>query len=745
MGKKKTQKKDGPAKQPTSLSSSSVAALRQNTAAYSWFIHSRFDTPRADYFAAVTQVLDTHKISVFDCRTSALVVSLSPPSKETKFTCVAWGRDWSGSTEEEGAEVDGGEKEKKKKRRRSGAVAASSTHSGSRIIVAGTASGEILVYSLAHGTLQMTLQTGMLSSVNDFAFAPSGGDSAPVGYSVSGSGDVLKWNMATGTIAGRFKGDEHSLSKIAVDEITGRLVVAGYQVRLYDPSLAFAAKSAAGGSGSVSRAGLLKEFSGHASRVIGLEFARGGTLCLSAALEDRFVSVWDCDKGDLVGNVSALTAENPAQMISASSADHILALSETGRVELWASVMAPTSTSTSGSSKKPRGGSIPTLPSESSIAISVLEGGDSDKPAKGASILAAVFSEDKVVIAYGSNVKPTFERVSYLDANGNLTKSVSLTRGEVAHGLLVDNASLAAKTLGATARSYKELERSTVLGDTDSIPMQASGMGLEEDDSKTLVEPTLEERLNLLNIQSTSQNPAREGTGVRALRKPTATSLHSMLSQAVHSADRQLLETTLTVNDSRIILSTVRRLQPSLVVPLLDMLVGRLQAKPNRAAALIEWVRAIIVAHAAFLMTDPALVRHLGALYQTLDSRVGTFQKLVKLSGRLDLVMSQIALRSSQVEGGSAEDEEEEQAEAVYDEEDEDAEDGDELDEEEEEGEGDEAGVAPWDEEEEEEDVRSESEEEEEDDDDEEEEEDEGEGEEDEDEEDEDAEMMDEE
>ncbi|KAJ3106543.1 WD repeat-containing protein 43 [Phlyctochytrium planicorne] len=752
MGKKGgapgSAKKDGPVKQPSSLSAGSIATLRQNALSYARFIHSAFDTPRADYFAAVTQVLDTHKISVWDCRNSSLVVSLSPPSKDTKFTCLAWGRDWGSSPGAEDVEEEG-KKDKKKKRRRSGAPADTSSHSGSRVLVAGTGSGEILVYSLAHGSLQATLQTGILSAVKDFAFAPSKDAASAVGYSASASGDVLKWNLSSGTIAGRFKGDENSLSKLAVDAVTGRLAVAGHQIRIYDPVIAFSGKASSGFSAvtgqytTLNRAGLLKEYTGHATEILGLTFAKGGSICLSSATEDRFISVWDGEKNES-SNISALTTENPCNEIAVSSADHVLALSEGGEVELWNTINLPQPQS--GAAKKAKANpGLQTFRAESSIAVSLLAVGSRDESAtKPTPILAAVFSDDKIVIAYGSTVKPTFERVGYLALDGTVIKSVTLTRGDIGSGLLVSGEALASKSLSSTARAYRELEGATILGASDSVTLHASGTGAEDDDSKTLVEPTLEERLNSLNIQPIAPNVGKssKGEGVKPLRKPTATSLHSMLAQAVHSNDKQLLETTLTVSDPRIILATVRRLQPSLVVPLLDMLVGRLQAKPNRAAALIDWVRSIVVAHAAFLMTDPALVKHLGALYQALDSRVSTFEKLIKLSGRLDLVMSQIALRASANEA-DVEEEDPNEAEAFYDEEAEDEED-DQEDFEDEEGDGNEDGeegeededgdLKAWDEEEEEEDVGS----------DEEEDEDEDDGEEDDDEEEGDAEMMDE-
>ncbi|KAJ3118793.1 WD repeat-containing protein 43 [Phlyctochytrium bullatum] len=704
MGKQQKKR----AKQPTALSASSVATLRQaanstalpSRVAGGGFLLSAFDLPKADYLAAVTQVLDTHRISVWDCRTGALVVTFSPPSKDTRITCLAWGR--SPATENGGLDDDDAVGKKKKRRRSGGATAAGTAQANQgRIVVAGTAAGEVLFYSLGHGSLQTTLQTNILAPVNDFSFAGAPGTPSSVAYSVSGSGDVLRWDLATGGITGRFKGDDRELSKLAVDAVTGRLAVAGHQIRLYDPEVAFSAKAGAApavpaaevgtvaiGSvtGSYSRVGLLKEFTGHATQIHALHFAKGGATCLSSAIQDRFISVWDSEKGEGVANVAVLAADNPPFIVASSTTDHFLALSETGEVELWGSIVPPNPPT--GSAKKSRGGI--SLAHESVISVvssttaSAPAGADSKIP-----VLAAAFSEDKIVIAYGSHVKPTFERVDHQDPNGALLKSIVLSRGELAQGLLVDQDALASKAKATTAQTYREQKRSAVVGSADMMPLQV--VPTEEDDTRTLVEPTLEERLNAMNLKPTgglTQPPtpfkaAVESSGPRRLKRPTAASLQSMLSQAVHTGDKQLLETTLAVTDPRIILATVRRLQPGLVIPLLDMLVSRLQAKPNRAAALIEWIRSIIVAHAAYLMTDRALVRHLAGLYQTLDARANTYQKLVKLSGRLDLIMSQIALRASRTVGDDeAEKDQPEEPEALYNEEDEDDEGDDYADEE---------------------------------------------------------------
>lgn len=76
-----------------------------------------------------------------------------------------------------------------------------------------------------------------------------------------------------------------------------------------------------------------------------------------------------------------------------------------------------------------------------------------------------------------------------------------------------------------------------------------------------------------------------------------------MLAQAVHSADTQLLEKCLLVRSSSVIVGSVRRLPPAHVVPLMDALLVRLQARPSRAEALVEWIRAVLICHSAHLVS----------------------------------------------------------------------------------------------------------------------------------------------
>jgi len=58
---------------------------------------------------------------------------------------------------------------------------------------------------------------------------------------------------------------------------------------------------------------------------------------------------------------------------------------------------------------------------------------------------------------------------------------------------------------------------------------------------------------------------------------------------------------------------------------------------------MVIWIRTILIEHTSYLMTLPDLVKSLSGLYLIVDSRLTVFKKLLKLSGRMDLLLSQIS------------------------------------------------------------------------------------------------------
>lgn len=143
--------------------------------------------------------------------------------------------------------------------------------------------------------------------------------------------------------------------------------------------------------------------------------------------------------------------------------------------------------------------------------------------------------------------------------------------------------------------------------------------------------------------------------------KADAPTLTRTLTQALHSNDTPLLESVLANSSRALIAGTVQRLQPQYALPLIMACVERINrgaragrgkgrgggASAQRAELMVRWIRAVLVAHTAHLMTVPDLVSRLSALHTTVVQRTNLQDRLLSLNGRLDLVLAQIEYRAS--------------------------------------------------------------------------------------------------
>lgn len=140
-------------------------------------------------------------------------------------------------------------------------------------------------------------------------------------------------------------------------------------------------------------------------------------------------------------------------------------------------------------------------------------------------------------------------------------------------------------------------------------------------------DPTIEETLKQINI----------GSG-KTSKATTQISLYQLLTQAISSSDSELFEKALSTSDSKHIASTIARLAAPQIMPLLDALTTRLVQKPSRGPQLIQWIRSVLLQHAAYLTSVPGLSKRLSQLHNILTQRQQTLQKLDKLNGRLEVL-----------------------------------------------------------------------------------------------------------
>lgn len=391
-------------------------------------------------------------------------------------------------------------------------------------------------------------------------------------------------------------------------------------------------------------------------------FTEDGRYFLSCAVGERQIAVWQCEGSKAeAGIVCSLSVEQPAValhccMISEGKESvRVAAVSESGVAYVWSSA------------------SMAELGTVKPTRITIGKGSKDNR----ACILAVrlVEGEEAVLVARGTSAKPQFEQVALQGHEGSTVDLGPSENGALLKAPVpVSNAAQAQQEVtvlgpdnaadAVIPHSQVEIAVSTKKSkkkrraDAEEDVVQRTGK-TEAEDLTTHVdgpgeamvmaddEQTMEERLIALDLIANTRDD-EIATLDKVVVPPRADSMQVLLSQALQAEDNVLLEQCLSVTDDRIISNTVRRLQPLEATKFLTLSVSKMEARPQRALGLVPWVRAVLLHHAAFIMSNPGMRPVLTSLYQIIDSRLSMFRPLLSLSGRLDLIMAKISANQPQ-------------------------------------------------------------------------------------------------
>ncbi|KAF2228210.1 Dip2/Utp12 family-domain-containing protein [Elsinoe ampelina] len=241
------------------------------------------------------------------------------------------------------------------------------------------------------------------------------------------------------------------------------------------------------------------------------------------------------------------------------------------------------------------------------------------------------------------------------------------------------------KTNGLDKHDDQEMEDVSDTADTQGkLPNNAhnelaltNGVGHEEGEPDAATEPSFGDMLQATHpevidvaasfnelVPSKAVVPADNS---KVLQAPSATSLGTVLTQALRTNDKDLLESCLQTKDLVSIKSTIQRLQSPLVATLMQKLAERLHKRPGRAGPLMVWVQWSLVTHGGYLASQPQVVRRLRSLRQVIRERANSLPSLITLKGKLDMLSAQVELRRSMKAQRAYQDEsDEDEADVVY-------------------------------------------------------------------------------
>ncbi|KAF4794053.1 WD repeat domain 43 [Turdus rufiventris] len=272
------------------------------------------------------------------------------------------------------------------------------------------------------------------------------------------------------------------------------------------------------------------------------------------------------------------------------------------------------------------------LTSNSTIQIAT-PGNDGDSTPKPVPILAAAFCKDKqsLLLVYGNTLQPIIEKVSL-----NTTESHICLVRDVQKVLSLKTDAALTKVKTPVVNSDTKVLVPGIPGHSTAVKTPASVKEKKKNKRKPgETEESIEERLGALDIDvSKVKTPG----GL-----PQTDSFAVLLVQGLESNDAEILNKVLNTRKENIVKNTVARMPIHAVIPLLHELTKRLQGNPYSASLMVRWLKSVFTLHASYLSTLPDLIPQLGMLYQLMESRVKTLQKLSRLHGRLFILVTQVA------------------------------------------------------------------------------------------------------
>lgn len=216
--------------------------------------------------------------------------------------------------------------------------------------------------------------------------------------------------------------------------------------------------------------------------------------------------------------------------------------------------------------------------------------------------------------------------------------------------------------LGETALQAGSAPTATSKSNSGAVDTEMEEKGEQETDESD-AEPTFGDLIRThetVDVAAAVQGAAQTSTTLtsrapRQIAAPSATSLGTVLAQALRTDDADLLESCLQVSDNRIICNTIQRLDSSLAGALLTQLAARLHRRPGRAHNLMSFVQWTLIAHGGALATQQDIQRRLAELNRVLEERSRGLNSLLALKGKLDMLEAQMTLRRENKSGRAAE------------------------------------------------------------------------------------------
>lgn len=572
----------------------------------------------AKLYANVVEALDAQRLRIFDSVAGSLKTEYIL-EKEKVISCIAWEQKPLYASEQITTDISG----------------------SGEILVLGTNSGEILIYSEHLGSLTRTYSFGILQKIIGAHVL------ANDGFAIDTTGKVVCFSVNTGEVRTSFTvpSSSREFSGLYLSTVFKNLALASsHNIHIVD----------------LNHRNPIDSLTTHTSMINSVVFQylkdENEFYFGVSANQDRFINLYSKELDgtgefptNTVKNVGALVCENEVKMLSIAyeienpETGVLAALTNDGTIEMfenpWLSKLRQNGTNVSSLSHRRK-----LLTSHSTLKICFCRS-RGDPPIVLESI--AFESTDSLTVVWKESTRTVFETVPWRILSSQATNGlIELVRSKTrltSKNKTVSNVYDESNATISSGVMQKDLRKTEEIGSAEATE------GEEQ-------EPSLAERLQ--NLTKLDQQAQALSTQISA-----STSLSTVLTQALKTNDQSLLESCFNNNNVETIDTTIRRLDPSLAPILLDKLAEKLALRPMRADVLMVWIRCTLITHGGHLVLVDDLKHKLANLHSILEDRASKYSSMLALQGKLDLVLSQIAFRKA---GGSKDNAEDEEPISIY-------------------------------------------------------------------------------
>lgn len=472
----------------------------------------------------------------------------------------------------------------------------------------GTAEGTVLLYSAAKGDLHSELTGGHTATVNGVSWHAES-DSL---FSCSEDQHLVHWSVSSCKVKSKWKADRHSVHAVAAID-ANTVLSASSSIKWWN----------------VDTKTVVMKFTGHVTEVRqllpvfvpGKSGEEGRTYFLSSAVSDRQLSAWHLHKGGSTSSLANFMLSDEAVLMGVSSSAevgkmaYLSAVTKSGCLHVFELQL-------NGRCKTP-------LQPKFTIQIaSEAQNGRAPKPQPVPVLAAAFAQDDSLLLCYNSFLRPSFERLSI--TSPELQKQTWLIRQ-------------VQPPVPCTVEDGVSLVKQPVQPSREVTTLAPGHLAPNVREAKKQAGPVtqlpMEERLRAIDTAAITQS-----TGNRR-EPPRADNLSQLLLQGLQSDDPKLLNSVLQRTDETLIRNTVRRLPLSSILTLLKELHKRMHSRGSGVFPYMKWTKALIATHTSYLMTCQEANALLTPLLELLEARTEVFEKVCRLRGRVDLIMSQVAAR----------------------------------------------------------------------------------------------------